>query len=316
MESAAADIENLRRSGGGYGHDGGLVPWLRLVHKRRMGKGLKWMEKLVRGAVDYALPPRCPSCGVMVEADDRFCLPCWSKLDFLGPPWCARCQMPLDDAALDGDWCASCLAQEPPYDRVSAVVAYTPQSGALVLKLKYGRRTGLARLIATHMLRHVPQDSDEGEGGGEWLLVPVPLHPMRLWERGFNQSLLIARHLGKRTGFTVMPDLLRRTKRTRPLKGLNPAQRDKEVRAVFALTPDGKAQVNGRRILLVDDVFTSGATARACARKLKQAGAAEVRIFCWARVVPRRAALDLALPDSDMRADKERGWRASKTFKE
>ncbi len=279
-----------------------------------MGKGLKWMEKLVRGAVDYALPPRCPSCGVMVEADDRFCLPCWSALDFLGPPWCARCQMPLDDAALEGDWCASCLAQEPPYDRVSAVVAYTPQSGALVLKLKYGRRTGLARLIASHMLRHVPQDAGDGESGA-WLLVPVPLHPMRLWERGFNQSLLIARQLGKRTGFTVMPDLLRRTKRTRPLKGLNPAQRDKEVRAVFALAPDGKPHIKGRRILLVDDVFTSGATARACARKLKQSGAAEVRIFCWARVVPQRAALDLALPDSDMPEDKGRGWRASKTLR-
>lgn len=259
-----------------------------------MGKGLILIQKLARAIVDYALPPRCPSCGIMVEDDDRFCLPCWSKLDFLGPPWCERCQMPLGDAALDGDWCASCMTQEPPYDAVSAAVAYAPQSAAIVLKLKYGRRTGLARLIAKYLQRYVPPDAPD------WLLVPVPLHDARLWERGFNQSLLIARHLGKLSGLTVIPDMLRRTKRTRPLKGLNPVQRDKEVRAVFALSPHCKDMVKGRRIILVDDVFTSGATARACARKLKRAGAKEVRIFCWARVVPDRRVLDLPAWPSDM----------------
>lgn len=259
-----------------------------LVHKREMGDATALPRLILRRMIDYALPPRCPSCGVMVEDDDQFCLPCWSSLTFIGPPWCARCQMPLGDTALDGDWCAACMAEEPPYDRVSAAVAYSPQSAAIALKLKYGRRTGLARLIAFHLERYLPAHDDS------WAIIPVPLHRWRLWERGFNQSLLIAQHLGKKSGFPVLPTVLQRTKRTRPLKGLNPKQRDKEVRAVFAIAPDDRAAIKGRRILLVDDVFTSGATARACAKKLKRAGALEVVILCWARVLPGRDALDLA----------------------
>lgn len=246
-------------------------------------------------AVDYALPPRCPSCGVIVGGDDQFCLACWAALDFIGPSWCDRCQLPLGDGTLAGDWCASCLAEEPPFDQVCAAVHYSKVSAGVVLKLKYGRRIGMARLIANQLQRHLPP----GEGES-WLIIPVPLHPLRLWERGFNQSLLIAQHLAKGTAHKIEPELLRRVKRTRPLKGLSPKQRDREVRSVFRLADGRKPDIKGRNVILVDDVFTSGATARACARQLKRAGAVEVRIFCWARVVPGRDALDLAYDASDM----------------
>ncbi len=204
--------------------------------------------------------------------------------------------MPLGETALEGDWCARCIAEEPPFDSVRAAVHYTRQSGDIVIRLKYGRRTGFARLIARHLQRLLPP------GEQEWLLVPVPLHASRLRERGFNQSLLISRHLGQMAAIAVEPDLIRRTKRTRPLKGLNPAQRDKEVRAVFKVDATAKPKIKGRKIILVDDVFTSGATARACARQLKRAGASEVIILCWARVVPDSVRLDSAFADSDMEA--------------
>ncbi len=202
--------------------------------------------------------------------------------------------MPLGDTALDGDWCATCIAEEPPFDRIHAVVRYTAQSAGIVIRLKYSRRTGYARLVARQMVRYVPE---ERVG---WLLMPVPLHASRLRQRGFNQSLLIARQLAGMTGLPVKAHGLQRHKATRPLKGLNAAQRDREVRSVFRISSDARPQIKGRNILLVDDVLTTGATARACARQLKRAGAAEVHILCWARVVPDRDMLDLSAPDSDI----------------
>ncbi|SFR81914.1 comF family protein [Sphingomonas jatrophae] len=160
-------------------------------------------------------------------------------------------------------------------DGVSAAVAYGPIARALALRLKYGGRPGVARTMGAAMLRLA-------EPG--WLLVPVPLHRWRLWSRGFNQSAFIARDLGRRAGLPVAIDLLRRTRATPKLRGLGAAARARAVRNAFEVAPSGKAA--GARILLVDDVCTSGATAEACARALKAAGASEVRLICWARVLP------------------------------
>lgn len=168
------------------------------------------------------------------------------------------------------------MADPPPWDSARAVLAYGDVARTVALRLKYGRRIGLARLIARQMLRHV--------GDEEALIVPVPLHRWRLWSRGFNQSALIADHLGRLTGWPVEKQALRRVKRTAPLRGMNPKARAKMVRGAFALGP-GEG-VKGRRVLLIDDVHTSGATAAACAKMLKRGGATEVRLLCWARVLP------------------------------
>lgn len=168
--------------------------------------------------------------------------------------------------------CAPCLANPPHYDAVVAGVAYGPVARRMVLRLKYARRPGLAHVMAALMVRRIARDA---------VLVPVPLHRWRLWSRGFNQSLAIARAIADRSGAAVLPQALERVRATPSLRGLNPPQRRGAVRGAFRAHPE----VAGRHIVLVDDVLTTGATANACALALKRAGAARVTLACWARVV-------------------------------
>ncbi|WP_010543342.1 ComF family protein [Sphingomonas elodea] len=227
--------------------------------------------------LDLALPPRCPGCGDIVEADHRFCAICWDSLHFVGPPWCAGCHLPFEYDRGEGARCGSCIADPPPHDGVRAAVAYGDVARRLALKLKYGGRLAAAETMARAMVRLVPEEGD--------LLVPVPLHRWRLWSRGFNQALLIARGVSRGTGMPVEVDLLRRVKGTPKLQGLGRRSRAKAVAGAFALAPGAEARLEGRVVVLVDDVHTSGATGDACARLLKRGGAAKVILLCWARVL-------------------------------
>jgi len=233
----------------------------------------------LRPLVDLVLPPRCPGCGGLVRDDLQFCADCWGKLRFISDPACTACGKPFAQGR-DADLvCAECLAHPPLHDGICAAVLYDDLSRAIVLRLKHGGKIGLARLVARHLERHLPVDADDA------VLVPVPLHRWRLWRRGFNQSILIARALGKPRGLPVETDVLRRIRATPPLKGMTRRQRAVAVRGVFSVPDEQRARIAGRHVLLVDDVYTTGATANACVKLLKRAGAARVTIFCWARVL-------------------------------
>lgn len=235
-------------------------------------------QSLVRQLVDFALPPRCPGCGSVTEAPHRFCLGCWRSLSFLGEPCCGRCGLPFDYSAGEGAECGACIADPPPFDRMRAAVAYGPVARTVALKLKYSGRPMVAETVARFMQRHLDDRDDV-------LLAPVPLHRWRIWKRGYNQSALIASALARRTGVPAELDLIRRIKATPPLKGMNRRERALAVRGAFRMSERGNALVKDRAIILIDDVYTSGATAGACAKLLKRSGAAEVNILCWARVV-------------------------------
>lgn len=224
-----------------------------------------------------ALPPRCPGCGVVVRGDHRFCADCWGSLDFLGPPWCATCCRPFAIDRGPGAQCAACLERPPRHAGARAAVAYGPVARTLALRLKYGGRLAFATTAAALMARHIPADAD--------LMVPVPLHRGRLWGRGFNQAALIAAALSRMSGVAHDPLLLRRARRTPALRGMNPRQRRSAVRAAFAVDAKRSDVLKKRHVVLIDDVYTSGAIADACTRALLRAGAAKVTILCWARVV-------------------------------
>lgn len=227
--------------------------------------------------IDFALPPRCPGCGAIVVENGHFCAQCWGALRFLGPPWCAACNMPFETEQNEGALCGACLADRPVLDGVRAAVAYGDVARTVALRLKYGGRMGHAGPMAAAMVRHMPPDADA--------VVPVPLHRGRLWKRGYNQALLIAAALSRRSGVRLERDALRRVRATPPLRGRNARERADAVARAFAVAPGARERIAGRVLVLVDDVHASGATATACARVLKRAGAARVVLLCWARVV-------------------------------
>jgi ComF family protein len=208
-------------------------------------------------AAALPLPSRCPGCSDPVEADHRFCAPCWNSLVFVAPPWCAGCNLPFAVDRGDEARCAACLARAPRHAGVRAAVAYGPVARRLALRLKYAGRTGVAMTMARQIARLAPVDAVD-------LLVPVPLHRWRLWARGFNQAALIADALGGIIGVRCDPLALLRTRRTAVLRGMNAAQRARAVRGAFRVID--RAAVHGRSIGLVDDVHTSGATTDACTR--------------------------------------------------
>ncbi|CAN5340365.1 ComF family protein [soil metagenome] len=245
------------------------------------------LRPVVAPVGDYALPARCPGCGTIIKDDHCFCLPCWSGMRFLGPPCCACCGAPFGYDRGEGSLCGACMADPSDFDRARAVLAYGDLARTVALRLKYGRRIGLARLIAAQMLRHVPDT-----GRDVMLIVPVPLHRGRLWWRGFNQSALIGDHLARLTGIGVDKMVLVRTRRTPPLRGLGARARDRTVRGAFAVDPARRVRLDDRIVLLIDDIHTSGATANACARALRKGGARAVHLLCWARVLDETDGID------------------------
>jgi ComF family protein len=232
----------------------------------------------LRPILDFALPPRCPGCGTVTDEPHRFCLTCWSALTFLGEPCCARRALPFDYGEGAEVICGRCLAEPPAYHRLRAAVAYGDIARTVALKLKYGGRPGVAETMARFMERHL--DASDAP-----VLAPVPLHRWRIWRRGYNQAALIAGALARRAGLEAQLDLVERVKSTPVLRGMSPHERRQAVRGAFRINAKRKAGLKGRAVVLVDDVYTSGATAEACARILKRAGASRVDVLCWARVV-------------------------------
>jgi len=230
--------------------------------------------------VDLVYPPRCPSCGAAIAAQDGLCAGCWAELVIPGEPGCVLCQRPFGDAPVTaGSICAPCLARAPRHDGVAAATLYNDASRKLVLAFKHGRRIALAPLLARLIAVRLP-DLDR-----DWLVVPVPLHPLRLWRRGFNQSALLAREIARQRGATLLVDGLVRRRRTPALGGLGRSARARALTGAIAARPGRRERLKGAKVVLVDDVMTSGATSDACVAALKRAGAERVVVACFARVL-------------------------------
>lgn len=236
--------------------------------------------RALQTALRLVYPPRCLLCGTLVDSDFGFCGPCWRETPFIAGLTCDLCGMPLPGRD-DGSpvHCDDCLATARPWSKGRAAMLYRDNGRKLILALKHGDRHDIVRPAALWLARAAqPLVTDET------LIAPVPLHWSRMLRRRFNQSALLARALARHLGLPACPDLLRRTARTPPLDGLGAEARFATLAGVIAVTPSRAGLIAGRRVLLIDDVMTSGATLAAAALACFDAGAADVRIVVLARV--------------------------------
>jgi ComF family protein len=235
-------------------------------------------------ALDLLLPPRCLGCGVTVDQNGLLCTVCWSGLSFIAPPLCDCCGLPFAFQVAAQTRCAACLASPPDFDRARAVLVYDDSSRRLVLGFKHADRLEAAPAFGRWLARAGAELVANAD-----LIAPVPLHRWRLFQRRYNQAGLLAHALVRAVAAepprpVVVPDLLVRRRRTPSQGGLGRTGRRRNVAGAFALRPGREDQVRGRRILLIDDFHTTGATLGECARVLRRAGAAAVDALTLARV--------------------------------
>lgn len=240
------------------------------------------VERIGGAILDALLPARCLACPEPVGAPGALCPACWSALGFIVPPLCACCGVPFEfeGQPAHGTLCGACVASAPAFDRARAALHYDDGSRALILRFKHGDRIHAAPAFGRWLARAGAELLEDAD-----LIVPVPLHWTRLFARRYNQAALLSHALGRESGLPVLVDALERRRRTPPQGRLGRAGRDRNVRGAFAVPARRRARVEERRVLLVDDVLTTGATMEACARTLLAAGAAAVDALTLARVV-------------------------------
>jgi ComF family protein len=244
----------------------------------RVKRAADALRAMARATLDLALPPLCPACREPVEGRG-LCPACWSKLSFITRPYCERLGIPFAYDPGPGILSMEAIADPPAYNRARAAVRFDEISRALVHALKYGDRLDLAPMMGRWIStagREVLAEADA--------LVPVPLHWRRLWARRFNQSAMLAAEISAEAKVPVAAGALKRVKATAQQVGLSRSERAANVQGAFRVPPESKPAVAGRRLVLVDDVLTSGATVDGCARALLRAGAANVDVLIFARV--------------------------------
>ncbi|KQR76062.1 amidophosphoribosyltransferase [Rhizobium sp. Leaf384] len=229
---------------------------------------------------DFLYPPVCRGCGRFVQAHAAVCPSCWASLRLIERPFCEVLGVPFSHDLGHGILSADAIAHPPPFTRLRSVAIHDGIARDLVHALKYTDRTDLAPMMAAWMLR-----AGEGAVEAAEAIVPVPLHRYRLWSRRYNQSAELARALARLSGRPMLSEALVRQRRTAKQVGLGATQRRDNVKGAFRVTEAGQPLVFGRRIVLVDDVYTTGATVEAATRALKRAGASEVTVLTFARAV-------------------------------
>lgn len=248
------------------------------------------MKPLFRWILDTVLPPTCLACDAPVEKEGQVCAGCFKSANFVSAPFCRCCGVPLPYAAAGGvaQKCTGCTERAPAFTQARAALCYDETAKRIILPLKYADHTEAVNGLAV-LMRRVGEPMLQAAN----VLAPVPLHARRLRARRFNQAALLAIQLARLTGRPLGLDLLLRRRETAPLEGLGLSARQAELEGAIVMRPN--SDVQGKRVLLIDDVMTSGTTANECARVLLAGGAWRVDVLTVARVAdPRFEALALA----------------------
>ena len=230
-------------------------------------------------ALQIVFPPRCISCGEAVASDFGLCLTCWQEAGFIEGLCCDACGAPLPGQADGPVLCDDCLDHPRPWAQGRAVLTYSGTGRKLVLALKHGDRLDLARPFGGWLARTAAPLLHH-----DTVIVPIPLHRMRLLKRRYNQSALLARELARHTGLPWCPDALVRNRRTLVHEGLSREERHINMRGAITGHVTKHLRLKGRAVLIVDDVMTSGATFAAATKAAIAAGARQVDVLALARV--------------------------------
>jgi ComF family protein len=256
-------------------------------HDRDILARMTRIKAVCRGVLDLLLPPLCARCGEAVSQPGQLCAACFPLMNFIAEPLCRRCGVPFGTAAQAGEAriCESCRRSSPPWRQARAALLYDDAAKSLILPLKHDDRGDLVAVLGLHMHRAGAALLARAD-----ILVPVPLHRRRLLHRRFNQAAILAQELGRRARLPVLPDGLQRPHATGALEFSSARERAETLRDAIVVRPARRALLAGQRILLIDDVLTSGATARACSHALLDAGALNVDVLVASRVpYPRRS---------------------------
>jgi ComF family protein len=245
----------------------------------RMQRPPSPVRRALTACADLLMPPCCLVCRTPLGEHHLLCATCWSEVSFIRPPVCDVLGIPLPFDTGERTISAAAAARQPPYDHARAVAHFSGAMRTLVHHFKYADRHDARALFG----RWLAETGRELIGRAD-LIVPVPLARLRLLTRRFNQAAILAQELSRRTGLPVAPNVLRRRRSTPSQVGLTHDQRRRNVAGAFRVPPNRAPAVVGRRVLLIDDVITTGATAEACARALKRAGAAHVDVLALAMV--------------------------------
>ena len=237
-----------------------------------------WRSGLRRG-LDFVLPPQCLNCRARIWEHPGLCAACWAEMDFIQRPLCERTGQPFAYDPGPGIVSAAALAKPPVWDRARAATVFGPVSRTLIHALKYRDRHDAAALMAALM-----RNAGAGLLQGADLIVPVPLYRMRLWQRRFNQAALLGAEVSRLSGVPMAAQVLHRARSTRSQVGLSNKDRRRNVRGAFVIGDRAEASLEGARVVLVDDVITTGATAGACVSALLDGGASRVDVLAFALV--------------------------------
>ncbi|MFJ7355617.1 ComF family protein [Phyllobacterium sp. NPDC097923] len=231
-------------------------------------------------------PPVCAECQSLVCEPGSLCAACWSKVRFIEKPYCPVLGIPFSHDLGAEILSAEAIADPPPFRRARSVAVHEGAISTMVRQLKYSDRTDLGPWMARWMARAGSELLAECD-----VIVPVPLHARRFWLRRFNQSAELARHLSGISGKPFEPGALKRVKPTRQQVGLGAAERAVNVRGAFKVPDNRDIRVRGRRVLLIDDVYTTGATVKAATRALLRGGASSVDVLTFARVLSKELSV-------------------------